>query len=327
MRKILVATLLCLAMCLSAGAALAELKLKAGHTLAPDHPYQMGLERFAELVKERTNGEISIDVFHSSQLGSERELIEALQMGTVDVTIVSTAPLAGFTNEFLVYDLPFLFPDTATARRVLDSPFGQKALDSVSNIGLVGLVYFENGFRHVTNSKLPLVKPSDMQGLKIRTMENKIHMASFRVLGATPTPMAFGELYTALQQKTIDAQENPVPIIFTSKFYEVQKYCSLTGHFYAPTPFFFAQAAWERLSDEQKAIVKQAAAEARDYERGLIDQQNADFVSQLKDLGLEIIEIDKPVWIEAMKPVYDEFAPTIGADTLKEIQDLIKAGG
>jgi TRAP-type C4-dicarboxylate transport system substrate-binding protein len=138
--------------------------------------------------------------------------------------------------------------------------------------------------------------------------------------------MAFGELYTALQQKTIDAEENPIPIIFTSKFYEVQKYCSLTGHFYAPTPFFFAQSTWDRLTDDQKAIVKQAAIESRAYERDLIDQQNADFISKLKELGMEISEIDKTVWFNAMQPVYKEFESTIGADTLKEVQDLIKAG-
>ena len=319
-------TVMAICAMLGAGAAQAAMSLKAGHTLAPDHPYHLGLLRFAEMVNERTGGEIAIDVFHSSQLGSERELIEALQMGTVDVTIVSTAPLAGFTTSFLVYDLPFLFPDSATARRVLDSPFGQKTLDSVSDIGLVGLVFFENGFRHVTNSKLPVVKPEDMKGIKIRTMENKIHMASFSTLGATPVPMAFGELYTALQQKTIDAEENPIPIVFTSKFYEVQKYCSLTGHFYAPTPLFFSQSTWGRLTDGQKEIVKAAAAEAREYERELIDQQNADFISQLKDLGMEIIEIDKALWFDAMQPVYKEFEPTIGADTLKEVQDLIKAG-
>ena len=327
MRRIFIALALAaaLCLCLGAGPALAK-ELKAGHTLAPDHPYQLGLEHFAKLVKERTNGEISIDVFHSSQLGSERELIEALQMGVVDVTIVSTAPLAGFTNDFLVYDLPFLFPDAATARRILDSPFGQKTLDSVSKIGLVGLVFFENGFRHVTNSKLPIVNPSDVNGIKIRTMENKIHMASFRVLGGTPVPMAFGELYTALQQKPIDAQENPLPIIYTSKFYEVQKYCSLTGHFYAPTPLFFAQSTWDGLTDEQKTIIKEAAAEARTFERDLIDQQNADFISKLKELGMEITEIDKAVWFDAMQPVYEEFEETIGADTIKEIQALIQAG-
>ncbi|MDR2442538.1 MAG: TRAP transporter substrate-binding protein [Deltaproteobacteria bacterium] len=326
MKKVSFFLVTCLFICLSASLAFGQLALKAGHVLAPDHPYQFGLERFAELVKERTNGQITVDAFHSSQLGNERELIEALQLGTVDITIVSTAPLSGFTNEFLIYDLPFLFRDTATARRILDSPFGQKAFDSISDLGLVGLVYFENGFRHVTNSKLPAVNPADVNGLKIRTMENKIHMASFRVLGASPTPMAFGELYTALQQKTIDAEENPVPIIYTSKFYEVQKYCSLTGHFYAPTPFLISAATWERLTDDQKAIMTQAAKEARDYERELIDQQNNDFVAKLKAEGMEVIEVDKDAWFKAMEPVYKEFESTIGADNIKEIQALINAG-
>ena len=326
MRKPLIALAMALAVCLGAGTAFAAITIKVGHVLAPDHPYQLGLQRFADLVKERTGGEITVDVFHSSQLGSERELIEGLQMGTIDSCLVSTAPLSGFTNSFLVYDLPFLFRDTATARRILDSPFGEKAFAPIASLGLVGLVYFENGFRHVTNSKLPIVNPSDMSGLKIRTMENKIHMASFRVLGASPVPMAFGELYTALQQKTIDAEENPVPIIYTSKFYEVQKYCSLTGHFYAPTPFLFSQATWDRFTPEQQAIVRQAAAESRDYERQLIDQQNAEFVSVLKEQGMEVIEIDKDAWLKAMQPVYQEFEAEIGADVVAEIQGLINAG-
>ncbi|MDR1110471.1 MAG: TRAP transporter substrate-binding protein [Deltaproteobacteria bacterium] len=301
----------------------ATIELKAGHTLAPDHPYHLGLLYLADLLKERSNGEINLQAFHSSQLGSERELIEALQMGTTDMTIISTAPLAGFTKRFLVYDLPFIFPDAAAARRILDGPIGQGTLESVEGIDLIGLTFFENGFRHVTNSKLPIRTPDDAKGIKIRTMENKIHMASFEAIGATPTPMAFGELYTALQQKTIDAQENPIPIIYTSKFYEVQKYCSLTGHFYSPTPMFISKTAWNRLSEEQKDILVKAAAEARDYQRQMIDEQNAKFVDELKANGMEVIEVDKSVWLTAMEPVYKKYESEIGPEVIKAIRDEI----
>jgi tripartite ATP-independent transporter DctP family solute receptor len=298
----------------------AAFKLKAGHTLAPDHPYQLGLQRLADLLKERTHGEITMDAFHSSSLGSERELIEAVQMGTVDLTIVSTAPLSGFTKAFLVYDLPFIFPDSATAHRVLDGPFGQKTLDSVTKNGMVGLAFFENGFRHVTNSRSPVIHPADAKGLKIRTMENKIHMASFRTVGAQPMPMAFGELFTALQQKTIDAEENPIPIIWTSKFYEVQKYCSLTGHFYAPTPVLINQGLWKKFSPEQQKIFQQSVLDARDYERELIAKQNSEFIDQLKAKGMEIAEVDKAEWQNAMLSVYKEYEKEIGADTIATIQ-------
>jgi tripartite ATP-independent transporter DctP family solute receptor len=326
MKKLLICLgiALVVALCLSSKQAQAVLNLKAGHTLAPDHPYHLGLEYLAKLVAERTNGEILITVHHSFQLGNERELIESLQLGTqADITIVTTAPLAGFTKEFLVYDLPFIFPDTATARKVLDGPIGQKSLDSVENIDLVGITFFENGFRHITNSKLPLVKPSDAKGLAIRTMENEIHMASFKVLGATPVPMAFGELFAALSQKSIDGQENPLSIIYTSKFYEIQKYCSLTGHFYAPTPLFVGKSVWQKFTQEQKTIFKQAAQEARDYQRGLLDKMNEEYVNQLKSVGMEIIEVETDLWLAAMEPVYQHFEDKIGRDVIAAVREEI----
>ncbi|MDR2443222.1 MAG: DctP family TRAP transporter solute-binding subunit, partial [Deltaproteobacteria bacterium] len=245
------------------------------------------------------------------------------QEGSVDFAIISTAPLAGFTDAFLIYDLPFIFPDTKTARRVLDGPFGEKTLKFLASQGIIGLVFFENGFRHITNSKKPVVLPSDMEGMKIRTMENSIHKASFQAIGAIPYPLSFGELYPALQKKTLDAQENPVPIIYTSKFYQVQKYCSLTGHFYSPTPVLFSAAAWNQLTEEQRKIIETAAYEAREYQRDLIDKQNAEFISKLQDEGMEIVEIDKVIWYEAMLPVYQTFESQGGSEVLKEIQAII----
>ncbi|MDL2260117.1 TRAP transporter substrate-binding protein [Deltaproteobacteria bacterium OttesenSCG-928-K17] len=302
----------------------AKMELKAGHTLAPAHPYHLGLIRFGEIIKEKTNGEITLDAFHSSQLGSERELIEALQMGTTDMCVISTAPLAGFTKSFMVYDLPFIFPDSATAHKVLDGPIGQNSFVELEKIGIIGLAFYENGFRQVTNSSKPLVKPSDARGLKIRTMENKVHMASFRAVGANPTPMAFGELFTALQQKTIDAQENPLPIIYNNKFYEVQKYCSMTNHFYSPAPLLISKKVWDKLSDEQKQIFKDAAVEARAYQREELAKQDAAYLSDLKDMGMEINEVDKEAWLKAMAPVYKQFEKEIGADLIKQVQDAGK---
>ena len=302
----------------------AKMELKAGHTLAPAHPYHLGLVRFGEIIAEKTGGEITLDAFHSSQLGSERELIEAMQMGTTDMAVISTAPLAGFTKSFMVYDLPFIFSDSATAHKVLDGPIGQKSLDDLEKIGIIGLAFYENGFRQVTNSSKPLVKPTDARGLKIRTMENKIHMASFRAVGANPTPMAFGELFTALQQKTIDAQENPLPIIFNNKFYEVQKYCSMTNHFYSPAPLLISKKVWEKLTDEQKQIFKDAAIEARAYQREELAKQDAAYLTELKDKGMEINEVDHEAWLKAMAPVYKQFEKEIGLDLIKQVQDASK---
>ncbi|MDR1050505.1 MAG: TRAP transporter substrate-binding protein [Deltaproteobacteria bacterium] len=297
--------------------------MTAGHTLATDHPYHLGLVYFGELLKERTNGEVTLEVYHSSQLGSERDLIEGLQMGSVSMAAVTTASLSAFTNEFLVYDLPFLFPDTETARRVLDGELGAGSLRSLEAIDIVGLTYFENGFRHLTNSARPVVEPGDARGLKIRTMQNEIHMAAFQAVGAVPAQLSFGELFSALQQGLMDGQENPVPIIYTSKFYQVQKYCSLTGHFYSPTPVLIRRQIWDAFSDERKAIVRQAASEARDYQRKLNDEQNARCIDKLKEEGMEVVEVDKAVWLAAMQPVYDQFADKIGPEVIRRVQEEI----
>lgn len=295
--------------------------LKVGHVLAPTHPYQTGLEEFAKLVDQKTNGKVKIEAFHSSQLGNEREMIEGLQMGTLDMTLVSTAPLAGFSNKFLVFDLPFIFKTREFAYETLDGPVGTEIMDTVKDQGLIGLAYWENGFRHASNSKKALVHPQDIKGMKIRTMENKIHMASFTAIGADPTPMAFGELFTALQQKTIDAQENPIPVFFTSNFFEVQKHLSLTGHFYAASPLLISKTVWDKLPAEYQTAIQEAALEARDFERGMIETMDTDLVEELKAKGVTITEVDKDEWAQAMAPVYKEFEAEIGADTIAKVQE------
>jgi len=294
--------------------------LKVAHTLAIDHPYQTGLVKFGELLKERTNGKYSIEVFPSAQLGSEREAIEGVQMGTIDLTLVSTAPLAGFSDAFLVNDLPFIFSSREHAYKVLDGEICQDMFSKLEGTGIKGLAYFENGFRNVTNSKRAIVKPEDMKGLKIRTMENQIHMDSFKVIGADPTPMAFGELFTALQQKTVDAQENPLAIISTSKFFEVQEHLALTGHFYAPAPLLISQALWEQLSDEEKEIFQKTANDARDFQRQVIFDMNNDLLEELKASGMKVTEPDKAEWQKAMQPVYDKWQDKIGKDLIEKVK-------
>jgi tripartite ATP-independent transporter DctP family solute receptor len=295
--------------------------LKVGHVLAPTHPYQLGLEKFAQLVDKKTNGAVKIEVFHSSQLGNERELIEGLQLGTIDMALVSTAPLAGFSSQFLVFDLPYIFKTPEVAHATVDGPVGQEIMKTLEKKGIIGLAYWENGFRHVSNSSQELVHPADIKGLKIRTMENKIHMASFRAVGADPTPMAFGELFTALQQKIVDAQENPLPVFYTSNFFEVQKYLSLTGHFYAASPFLISKIVWKNLPDDQKATIKSASEEARDYERNLIAQMDKELKDKLIAKGIKITEVDKDEWAKGMSPVYKEFEKIIGADVIEKVKE------
>lgn len=303
-----------------AGLASAATVLKTNHSVLPSHAYHQGALKFAELVKERTNGEIIIEVLHSAQLGAERESIEALQFGTLDLTICSTAPLVGFTKSFMAFDLPFIFLDREMAYRVLDGSIGQKALTEVEKNNIIGLAFFENGFRQITNSKHPIVKPEDLKGLKIRTMENKIHMASFKAVGANPTPMAFGEVFTALQQKTVDGQENPMSLIYDGKYYEAQKYISMTGHFYAAAPLLMSKHSFSKLTKEQQQIVRDAAKEATGFQRSLMKQQDEKAMEGLKANGMEFQEVDKKVWRDAMEPVYKQFEKEIGPDLIKAIR-------
>lgn len=296
--------------------------LKAGHAAPPSHPYQLGLEEFAKLVDQKTQGKVKIQTFHSSQLGNEREMIEGLQMGTLDMTLISTAPLAGFSNKFLVLDLPFVFSSPEHAYKVLDGQIGAEILDSLKEKGIIGLTFWENGFRHVTNSKKAIIHPADLKGIKVRTMENPIHMASFSQVGADPTPMAFGELFTALQQKTVDGQENPLPLIWTSNFHEVQKYLSLTGHFYAAAPLLISKNVWDKLSPEAQTAIREAAVEARKFERDQIQKMDKELVEKLKQKGVTISTVDKDEWVKAMMPVYKQFESKIGADIIVKVQNV-----
>ncbi|MDR2528499.1 MAG: TRAP transporter substrate-binding protein [Synergistaceae bacterium] len=304
----------------------AEFTIRVGHVLAPTHPYQLGLERFKELLEKRTDGRVVVEVFHSSQLGNERDMVEGLQLGALEMTLISTAPLASFTSDFLAFDLPFVFSDVKTARACVDSEIGQSMLDKMSSQGIVGLCYFENGFRSVTNSKKPITKPEDLAGMKIRTMENPIHMDSFRAMKADPTPMAFGELFTALQQKTIDAQENPLAIVETSAFYEVQKYLSLTEHFYAPSPVLMAKAYHDSLPADLRKALKDCLLETRDYQRQLLDEMNLRLITDLKAKGMVINEVDKAPFIAAVRTVYEQYtgAGKIPAELIQRVKGFKK---
>ena len=206
---------------------------KAGHNLSTEHPYHLGLVKFGELMAQKSNGKIKLDVFPSTQLGNERDVIEALQMGTADVTLVSTAPLSGFSNEFLVFDLPYILKDRDHAYKVLDGPIGQRIMATLEKNKLIGLAFMENGFYSITSSK-QITHPSDMKGVKIRSLENPLQVDSYNFIGANACPMAFGEVFTALQNKTLDATALTYSVIGSQKIYTVQKYLADTWHFYAP---------------------------------------------------------------------------------------------
>ena len=304
------------------GDAVQTTTLTAGTTLDPTHPYNRGMEYFSNLLYERTDGRFNIQIFHSAQLGSERELIEGIQMGTVDVTVVSTAPLMGFSEAYMVTDLPFIFEDREHAYRVLDGPIGQDMLDQLAQVSIKGLANWENGFRHITNSVRPINGPADLNGLTIRTMENQIHMDSFLEIGADPVPMAFGELFTALQQGTVSGQENPLANIYTSRFYEVQGYLALTGHFYSPAPLLMSLTLWNSLSAEDQAIFQQAAIEARDAQRQMVYDMEQVLVGDLEAAGMQVSRPSVADFQEAMAPVYEAWSERIGSDLIEQVRAL-----
>jgi tripartite ATP-independent transporter DctP family solute receptor len=311
----------------SAASAMANDKIvvRVAHTIAPDSHYQMGLEHFGKLLNEASNGRIELEIFHSSQLGSERDAIEGVSMGTLEMTLVSSAPLANFTNAFMVFDLPFIIQDRHKSYEWMDGPEGKKILDSVLSKGMVGMGIWENGFRMLTNSKKAVAKPEDLNGLKIRLMENPIHVGTFKTLGAYPVPMPFGELFTALQQGTVDGQENPLIIISTSKFAEVQKYLSLTGHFYAPAILLASKDFWDNtLDDELRVIFTEAELKARTWERNFCIEAEKELVASLEAEGMQIVEADKDAFFEAVQPVYREFEDQVGKEVIQKLIDAQK---
>lgn len=295
--------------------------LKAGHAVAETHPYHLGLEKFKQIVEEKTDGAVKIDIYANGTLGSERDMIEGLQLGTLDLVVTSTGPVINFVPEMGVVDLPFIFSSREHAYKVLDGEIGHNLLKKFNDIGIVGLAFWENGFRHLTNSKRPVKKVDDIKGLKIRTMENEVHQAAFKELGADPTPMAWGEVYTALQQGTIDGQENPIPIIYNMKVYEVQKYLALTGHFYSPSLLLMSQKSFDKLTTEQKKIIKNAAVKAAAYEREQIKVQEDEQLSKLEELGMVVTRPDKNALREATKGVYNKYEDKFGKEMIQKVLD------
>ena len=240
-------------------AAEAKYAYKLGHSVSEKHPYHLGAVRFKEIVEKETKGDVTVSVFPNNQLGTgERDLLEGLQLGTVDFYVGSTGPMSGFEKKFMLFDFPFLFKSKRHVYGVLDGKIGAYVMGLLDKQGMKGLAWCENGFRHVTNSKRPIAVPADAKGLKLRTMENKVHMAIWKALGADPTPMAWGEIFTALQQGTVDGQENPIPVIYTSKIYEVQKHLSLTGHVFSPAMIIMSKAKFDALPKEYQDIVLKA---------------------------------------------------------------------
>lgn len=323
-KKSIVSAVFAAALVAAASAAAQDIKdrsVKMPIVNAIDHPQGIGAAKFAELVAQKSGGKIKVKVYPGGTLGGEQQVASAMQGGTVEVSMMAPAQLVGNYKEFLVLDLPFAFANEREADIVLDGPFGKKLLEVMPAKGLVGLAYMEQGYRSISNSKRPINKLEDIQGLKIRTIQNPLYVDMLNTLGANAVPMAFTELYTALDTKAVDGQENPYATLEASKFYEVQKYMSATKHIYNPQLLLVGKKFWDTLSPAEKKIFQDAANEARDYQRKVARDMSDKSRQFLVKSGMQINDI-APQEIARMrdkvKPVVDKYSAQIGAPLVQE---------
>lgn len=266
--------------------------------------------KFKEVVEAESNGTITVNLFPDNQLGDDRVAVETTQFGDIDIAVSSTSPLANMYADFYLFDAPYIFLSNEEAYQNLDGEVGKKVLDGMESIGLKGLCFWENGFRNFTNNTVAVSKPADVKSMKVRTMENEVHIAAWKAFGANPTPMAFTELFTALQQGTVDAEENPLGIIDANKFAEVQKYVSMTQHVYTPYVVSMNLEKYNSLSDAQKAAIDKAAAASTEYQREVSQNLEKEIIAKIEGQGVTVVQLtddEKAQWqsIVTDAKVYD----------------------
>ncbi|MBS7777323.1 TRAP transporter substrate-binding protein [Acidovorax sp. CCYZU-2555] len=322
-RRSFVATCVAAAAATAAVPALAQSKeVKIGYALAINSHYGAAAQAWADSVEKNTNNAFKFKQFPASALGGERELIEGLQLGTVEAVIVSTGALSNFVPDVGVVDIPFLFRDTTHARAVLDGAFGQDLLGKFQKRGLIALAWGEQGFRHLTNNKHAVQNVADLKGLKIRVTENPVHITAFRTLGASPTPMSWPEVIGALQQGTIDGQENPISVLSSAKLWQVQKHLTLSAHVYAPVALIVSPGFWASLNDTQKAAFTQGAKSGALASRAFVDAVEKKGVEEAKSHGMQVVEkVDQAAFRKALEPAYKQYATKFGQKTLDSISN------
>jgi tripartite ATP-independent transporter DctP family solute receptor len=303
--------------------AAAQTSMKINISIAQNSHQGVAIDTFAKEVEKGTAGRYKIQAFYNASLGSERESIEAVQLGTQELTFSSSGPVPNFVPETKILDVPFLFRDKAHARAVLDGPIGQEMLAKFDSKGFKALAWGENGIRNMTNNKRPINLPDDLKGLKIRTMENPVHVAAYKGLGIVTTPMAMAEVFTALQQGTVDGQENPLSVIMAAKLDQVQKYVSLTGHVYSPGIFLMNKATFDKLAPADQKIFLDAAKEAVKANRARVDADDAMGVSYLRGKGMTVTEnVDKAKFVATLAPVYADFEKQFGKANMDKIRNV-----
>lgn len=302
--------------------AAAAMNLKLGHAINEKDVFHEAALKFKEQVEAETNGEMTVTIYPNAKLGDERNLLESLKMGTVDMGIITGGPVVNFLPAFGVLDLPFLFRDAQHAYAVLDGPIGKGFFEGMEKIGWKGLAYGERGFRNLTNNKKAVVVPEDIGGLKIRVMQNPIYIDAFKALGANAVPMAWVETLTALQQGTIDGQENPLNVIVSYNINEANKFLSMTRHAYSPNVILMSLRTWKKLSADQQKIVEKAAQAAAELNREIDNKMEAQWLQELKDRGMEVVETpDLGLFREAVKSVYEKYEAQFGRELVQSILD------
>ena len=316
-RRLFTAALATLALA-SAGVGAQDTKrARLGHSFADSHPRAVAMKQFAADVAKATGGKVQIDVYGSAQLGAEDKMLIATQSGTQDLYMGALAPISARRKELQIFDFPFIFGSDAEAAAVLDGPVGRRMLDGLAEMNMQGLVWAGGAFRNMSNSKRPLTSMAEMKGLKVRVMQSPMALASFNAMGMNAVPMAFSEVYPALEIKALDGYEHPVVDMFANKMFEVQKYLTITNHVYTPVALVASKRWWSSLTPEQQQAVQKVAEDTRRLQRNLELKDAADVVGQLKAKGMAVnempaAELDKIR--AAVQPVIDKNMETVGAD-------------
>ena len=323
---------LALALCASvySGAALAEFQdrtIRVSNGVAEEHPVGDGVKAMTACLTEKSGGKMKLNAFWSGALGGDLDATQALRSGTQEMVITSTSPLVGILPALGVFDLPFLFADEKEADAILDGEFGSYVSGLMPAVGLVNLAYWENGFRNLTNSQRAVDSVEDIKGLKVRVMQNNIFLDSFQNLGANAVPMAFGEVFTALETGAIDGQENPVVTIDTSKFSEVQDHLTLSRHAYTPFMVLYSKPLWDQLAADEQAALQECAVVGRDVQRKASRELGEKSLANVKEAGMEVTELTpeaQAAMREAVQPVYEKHAATIGQEVVDKMMAELK---
>lgn len=326
-RTLLVAGAAMAATSLSPASAQGVKTAKLGHSFADSHPRATAMRRFAEEVTKATNGNVKVDVFGNAALGSEEKMLIATQAGTIDFYMGALSPIAARKKELQIFDFPFLFATDAEAAAVLDGPAGKRLLDGLADMNLQGLAWSGGAFRNLSNSKRPIATLADMKGLKVRVMQSPMALASFNAMGMNAVPMAFTEVYTALETKALDGYEHPFVDMYANKMFEVQKYLTVTNHVYTPVALVASKKFWASLTPEQQAAVQKAAETTRAFQREAELREAGEVLGELKAKGMATTEMpaaELDAIRKAIQPVIEKNTEVIGAAFVNDFYAEIK---